>query len=190
KEGEAVASDNIVALPKRLKRKGEEEESRYEEIDRLAAPGTPVNEGLRAIKDADPAFGVNSFLDGAKMAYEMIVMAFADGDRKTLKNLLSREVYQGFEEAITAREQRSEKIQSSFVGISKADIITASLKEGEAQITIRVISELISATLDRSGAVIEGDPETVAEVKDVWTFARDTRNRDPNWKLVATEAED
>src|SRR5690606_22616912 len=111
--------------------------------------------GLRAIRDADPTFSVEGFLAGAKPAYEMIVMAFADGDRKTLKNLLSREVYQGFDEAISAREQRSEKVQSSFVGIAKADIVNAAVKDGEAQVTIRIISELISATLDKAGEVIE-----------------------------------
>ncbi len=124
------------------------------------------------------------------MAYEMIVMAYADGDRRTLKNLLSREVYDGFVAAISERESTSEKIQSSFVGIDKAEIVAAEMKGGDAHVTLRVVSELISATLDGSGAVIDGDPETVAEVKDVWTFARDTRSKDPNWKLVATEAED
>ena len=124
------------------------------------------------------------------MAYEMIVLAYADGDRKTLKNLLSREVYDGFVSAIADREARSEKIQSSFVGIDKADIVAAEMKGSEAHVTLRIVSELISATRDKAGEVIDGDPETVAEVKDVWTFARDTRSRDPNWKLVATEEED
>jgi predicted lipid-binding transport protein (Tim44 family) len=124
------------------------------------------------------------------MAYEMIVMAYADGDRKTLKNLLSREVFDGFVSAISDRESRSEKIQSSFVGIDKAEIVSAEMKNGEAHITLRIVSELISATRDKAGEVIDGDPETVAEVKDVWTFARDTRAKDPNWKLVATEEED
>ena len=82
----------------------------------------------------------------------------------------------------------SEKIQSSFVGIDKADIVGAEMKGGEAHVTLRIVSELISATRNKAGEVIDGDPETVAEVKDVWTFARDTRSRDPNWKLVATEA--
>lgn len=181
-------ADNIVALPK--KKSGDEAESRYGDIDKVAKSGTAVNKGLRAIKDADASFGPKTFLEGAKMAYEMIVMAYADGDRKTLKNLLSKEVYDGFVEAIAGREQRDEKVQSSFVGISKADIVGAEMKDGEAHVTIRLVSELISATLDKSGTVIDGDPETVAEVKDVWTFARDTRSRDPNWKLVATEAED
>ncbi|MEZ5809841.1 MAG: Tim44/TimA family putative adaptor protein [Rhizobiaceae bacterium] len=183
------AGDNIVALPKR-KKAGDEADSRYGEIDKSAEPGSALNKGMRAIKDADASFGPKNFLEGAKMAYEMIVMAYADGDRKTLKNLLSRDVYDGFVEAITAREKRDEKVQSSFVGISKADIVGAEMKDSEAHVTIRIVSELISATLDKAGEVIDGDPETVAEVKDVWTFARDTKSRDPNWKLVATEAED
>jgi predicted lipid-binding transport protein (Tim44 family) len=85
---------------------------------------------------------------------------------------------------------RGEKIQSSFVGISKADISDAEVKGTEGQITLRLVSQLISATLDKDGKVIDGDKEAVTEVKDVWTFARDTRSRDPNWKLVATEAEE
>jgi predicted lipid-binding transport protein (Tim44 family) len=124
------------------------------------------------------------------MAYEMIVLAYADGDRRTLKNLLSREVFDGFIAAIAERETRSEKVQSSFVGIDKADIVSAEMKGTEAYVTLRIVSELISATRDKAGEVIDGDPETVAEVKDVWTFSRDTRSNDPNWKLVATEAED
>lgn len=188
KPEEAEASDNVVSLPGR--KKPVEGENNYASIDAMAKPDTDLNKGLRAIKDADPSFEPKTFVDGAKMAYEMIVMAYADGDRKTLKNLLSREVYEGFVSAIGDREQRSEKIQSSFVGINKVDIVAAELKGSEAHITLRIISELISATRDKAGEVIDGDPETVAEVKDVWTFARDLRSRDPNWKLVATEAED
>lgn len=183
-----TAADNVVSLPR--KRMGESPENAYAAIDAYAKPGTDLNKGLRAIRDADPSFEPVSFVDGAKMAYEMIVMAFADGDRKTLKNLLSKEVYDGFVQAITDREGRSEKIKSSFVGIDKADIVSAGMKGGEAHITMRIVSELISATLDKAGEVIDGDPETVAEVKDVWTFARDARSKDPNWKLVATEEED
>ena len=185
---ESNASDNVVSLPKR---KGAQEAvDQYVEIDQAAAPGSELNKGMRAIRDADAGFQPKTFVDGAKMAYEMIVMAYADGDRKTLKNLLSRDVYDGFVQAISEREQRGEKIQSSFVGIDKADIVGADMKGSEAHVTMRIVSELISATRDGAGEVIDGDPETVAEVKDVWTFARDTRSRDPNWKLVATEAED
>lgn len=185
----SAAPENVVSLPRR-KSPGAEEVDPYAEIDKWAAPGTDLNTGMRAIKDVDPSFEPKTFVEGARMAYEMIVMAYADGDRRTLKNLLSRDVYEGFVSAISDREARSEKIESSFVGIDKVDIVSAEVKGTEAHVTLRIVSELISATRDGGGAVIDGDPETVAEVKDVWTFARDTRVRDPNWKLVATEADD
>lgn len=183
------APENVVSLP-RKPRVNEPAPDAYAAIDAVATPGSEANTGLRAIQDADPSFDARGFVDGAKMAYEMIVIGYADGDRKTLKNLLSREVYDGFNAAITEREKRNEKIQSSFVGINKADIVGAELKGGEAHITLRIVSEMISATRDAAGDVIEGNPDTVAEVIDVWTFSRDTRSKDPNWKLVATEAED
>ncbi len=178
----ANTPENVISLP-RKRAPGDPAPDPYAAIDAFAKPDTDLNKGLRAIKDGDPSFDPKGFVDGAKMAY-------ADGDRKTLKNLLSKEVYDGFVAAIGERESKSEKIQSSFVGIDKADIVSAEMKGGEAHVTLRIVSELISATRDKAGTVIDGDPETVAEVKDVWTFARDTRSRDPNWKLVATEEED
>ena len=187
-KSDSTASENVVSLPRR--KGGSEADDAYVAIDAFAKPGTDLNKSLRAIRDADPSFEPKTFVDGAKMAYEMIVMAYADGDRRTLKNLLSREVFDGFVAAIADRESRSEKNQSSFVGIDKADIVNAEMKGSEAHVTLRIVSELISATRNSAGEVIDGDPETVAEVKDVWTFARDTRSRDPNWKLVATEADD
>ncbi|WP_312794701.1 Tim44/TimA family putative adaptor protein [Tianweitania sp.] len=186
----AQGSENVVSLPRKQKPAAETAAENYAAIDALTTPGSEVNTGLRAIRDADPSFEAGGFVDGAKMAYEMIVTAFAEGDRKALKSLLSKEVYDGFVAAITDREKRNEKVQSSFVGINKADVVGAEMKGSEAHVTLRIISELISATRDAAGEVIEGDPEAVAEVKDVWTFSRDTRSRDPNWKLVATEAED
>ncbi len=189
KDAPASKSENVVSLP-RKRATGEPAVDTYAAIDAFAKPGSELNKGLRAIKDADASFEPKGFVDGAKMAYEMIVMAYADGDRKTLKNLLSREVFDGFVAAIAEREAKSEKIQSSFVGIDKAEIVSAEVKNGEANVTLRIVSELISATRNKAGEVIDGDPEAVSEVKDVWTFSRDTRSRDPNWKLVATEEEE
>ncbi len=187
---EAPAPDDgkVVSLPRR--KEGETPEAAYAVINDVAKPGTELNKGLRAVRDADPAFDPKQFIDGAKLAYEMIVMAFDDGDKKTLKNLLSPEVYEGFVSAIDERTSKKEKVQSSFVGVEKADITDAEMKGTEAHVTIRMLSSMISATLNAKGEVVDGDPETVAEVKDVWTFSRDTKSRDPNWKLVATEAED
>ena len=189
KEAAAAKPENVVSLP-RKRTNGEENEEVFAPIDAIAKPGTELNKGLRAIWQADPSFDPKTFAEGAKMAYEMIIMAHADGDRKTLKNLLSRDVYDAFVADISARETRAEKIQASFVGIDKAEIVAAEMKGTEAHVTMRIISELISATRDKTGEVIEGNPETVVETKDLWTFARDTRSKDPNWKLVATEEED
>ncbi|MBW9114140.1 Tim44 domain-containing protein [Rhizobium cauense] len=177
----------VVTLPRRDA--SGEEEDRFAAIDAFAPAGTSLNESLREINKADQSFNPKEFVNGARMAYEMIVMAFADGDRKTLKNLLSREVYDGFEAAINDRESKDEKVKSTFVGIDKAEIASAEIKGTEVQITVRIISQLISATYDKADKLIDGDAENVAEVNDLWTFARDTRSRDPNWKLVATESE-
>lgn len=180
------SADNVVTLPKR-KSDGAKD---YGSIDRITVPGSDENIGLRALKDSDPTFEPQDFLNGAKGAYEMIVTAFAAGDRKTLKNLLSKDVHDGFVAAITEREARGETVQSNFVGISKMDIIDADIKGSEGHITLKIVSQLVSATLDKDENVIDGDKVAVSDVKDVWTFARDSRSRDPNWKLVATEAED
>ncbi len=180
----APEADNVIALPRRA---GEKD---FSAIDRIAPAGTPLNDGLRAVSATDAAFEPGRFLDGVKIAYEMIVMSFADGDRKVLKNLLSKEVYDGFVAAIDEREKRGETVRSSFVGIEKAEIANAEMKGSEAHVSLHIVSQMISATLDSNGAVIDGDLENVVEIRDFWTFARDTRSRDPNWKLVATEAED
>ena len=134
-------------------------------------------------------FDPDAFLKGARSAYEMIVMAFAEGDRRSLKNLLSKEVYDGFNAAISEREAKGETVRANFVGIEKAEITEAEVEKTEARITLRIVSQMISATYGRDGEVVEGDPEEIAEIRDLWTFARDTKARDPNWKLIATASE-
>ncbi|WP_284778229.1 Tim44/TimA family putative adaptor protein [Agrobacterium sp. lyk4-40-TYG-31] len=182
-----AADDNkVVTLPRRG---DDEDENPYAEIDAVAPVGSAVNDSLRELTKSDPTFRPKEFINGARMAYEMIVTAFADGDRKTLKNLLSKDVYDGFDAAITERETRGEVVKSTFVGTEKIDITHASIRDSEEQITLRIISQLISATFDKDGKLIDGDPEAVSEVDDIWTFSRDIRSRDPNWKLIATESE-
>ncbi|WP_416798597.1 Tim44/TimA family putative adaptor protein [Ciceribacter azotifigens] len=175
----------LVTLPRRE----EAGDDRFSAIDAFAKPGTSLNSSLRDLVAVDPGFNPKEFLNGARMAYEMIVTAFAAGDRKTLKSLLSREVYEGFDSAISERESRGEMMKSTFVGIEKAEIKQVGVKDNEEQVTIRVLCQLITATFDRDGKLTDGDPEAVGEVNDIWTFARDVRSRDPNWKLVATESE-
>lgn len=183
---EAPDAGKVVTLPRR---DAADDEDRFADIDSMAAPGTSLNDSLREVKNADPSFNPKEFVNGARVAYEMIVMAFANGDRKTLKGLLSREVYDGFDAAISERESRGETVKSIFVGISKAEITAADVKDAETFITMRIASQMISATFDKANTLIDGDAENVADINDFWTFSRDTRSRDPNWKLVATESE-
>jgi predicted lipid-binding transport protein (Tim44 family) len=154
----------------------------------IAEAGSAVAVGLDAIVATDPDFDAKHFITGARAAYEMIVTAFAAGDRRQLRNLLSREVFDGFDAAIGEREQKSETAETRFVSIDGCTITAAELRNRTAQITVRFVSKLVSATRDRSGTVIDGSADKVTDVTDVWTFARDISSRDPNWKVVATEA--
>lgn len=190
-----AGADKVVSLPRRDRpeRQGETQvapsAADVEARVRAFAASDPVlAEGLVAIHRADQSFDPEAFLKGARQAYEMIVTAFAEGNRKILRNLLSREVFDGFASAISDRESRGEQIDQSFVGINRADVLEAELKGGLAHVTVKFVSELISATRDRAGVVVAGDPKRIKEVIDIWTFARDVTSRDPNWKLVATQA--
>lgn len=186
-EAKAPTEDGkVVTIPRR---NGQDGEDRFGVIDAYAPAGSDLNEQLRAVLRADQTFEPKEFLNGARMAYEMIVTAFADGDRKALKGLLSKDVFDGFNVAITEREKAGETMKSTFVGIEKAEIVQASVKDTEVQITVRILSQLISATFDKDGKIVDGDAENVSDVNDLWTFARDSRSRDPNWKLIATESE-
>ena len=187
------ATDKVVTLPPRPAETAPARpvEAVPSPVDRwkgVADSGSSVATGLDAIAAADPSFDVKHFITGARTAYEMIVTAFAEGDRRQLRNLLSREVYDGFDAAISERERRGETAETRFVSIDGSAITAAELRARTAHITIRFISKLVSSTRDRSGNVIDGNAEKVTDVTDVWTFARDASSRDPNWKVIATEA--
>ena len=191
------AGDNVVTLPKRkgapepvMNPQLQEDDHVTTVIDRLAESGTALNTGLKKIVDADQSFDPEEFLGGARSAYEYIVTAFAAGDRKTLKNLLSPDVYDGFSDAIKDREKRNESIDFSFVGINKASIVSADLINRMARVEVNFKSEIIQAVMDSEGRIVDGDPNAIDEVTDIWTFERDTSSGDPNWKLVATETPD
>jgi len=185
-------SDNVVSLPGRsaepVPRPPEAAAPPADRWSGLAAPDSPVAAGLDAIAREDRTFDGKHFIAGARTAYEMIVVAFAEGDRRQLRSLLSREVFDGFDAVISERERRGETAETRFVSIDGSTITGAELRGRVAQITIRFVSKLVSVTRDRSGAVIDGNAEKVTDVTDVWTFARDVSSRDPNWKVVATEA--
>jgi predicted lipid-binding transport protein (Tim44 family) len=184
------ATDKVIPLPQRGSEpiKTTEPNGAADRYAGVAPAGSPVAKGLDAIIAADKNFNVAHFIAGARSAYEMIVTAYAEGDRRGLKNLLAREVYDGFEAVIREREGRGETAETRFVSIDTTEIAAAELRGKIAQITLRFVSQLVSATRDRNGTVIDGSTEKVTNVTDIWTFARDVTSRDPNWKLVATEA--
>jgi len=195
-EGKAGAPEgNVVALPRARQGQapgheaaGPSPEDIEERLERYAPKDSPLAKSLTAVMQSDPNFNPGEFLEGAKMAYEMVVAAFADGDEETLKSLLGPEVLQGFERAIADREERGEKAESTLVGIDKADLIEAEVKNKAAYVTVKFVSELISVTRDADDEVVEGDPKKVREVTDIWTFSREFASKNLNWKLVATEA--
>jgi len=152
----------------------------------FAEPGSALASGLDAIAVQDPSFDAKHFITGARSAYEMIVLAFANGDRRALKDLLSSEVYESFDGVIKDREKHEQKTETRFVSIDKAELVGAEARDKAAQLTVRFVSQMISVTRDKTGTIVDGNPDKVADITDVWTFARDTSSRDPNWKLVGT----
>nr|WP_233287174.1 Tim44/TimA family putative adaptor protein [Bradyrhizobium oropedii] len=152
----------------------------------IAEPGTPLAQGLDAVVAQDSSFDPRHFLSGARSAYEMIVLAFANGDRRALRDLLSAEVYESFEAAIKDRERHEQKTETRFVSIDKAEIVSAETRDRSTQLTVRFVSQMISVTRDKAGTIVDGSPDKVADITDIWTFARDSTSRDPNWKLVGT----
>jgi len=162
-----------------------------EEADE-AGLGRPIPESakpaLAAMREAEPEFSLGVFLDGARGAYEMILMAYESGDRDTLRGLLEPDVYAAFESVIAERETAGLKVDSRFIGVRDLRLESAALDPatGEGELTLRFVSELITAVHDAEGRVVEGDPNEVRRQTDVWTFSRRMGVRDPNWLLSAT----
>lgn len=155
-----------------------------------SGPGSEIEAALTRIMDADRSFEPDGFLSGARNAYELIVTAFAMGDRDALKPLLDDQVYRDFSAAIEAREEAGETAEVNIVGNIDADFVGASFHSRMAKVTVRFVSDLIRATRDAQDRIIEGNASVPREVVDIWTFARDIGSRDPNWVLVATSGAD
>ena len=158
------------------------------EAETAAEPETPLAAALTQIKLADRNFDKDQFLGGARGAFEMVIAAFAAGDAKSLRPLLANDVYDDFSGAIKEREEAKQTLETTLIGITSAEIIEAELRQKTAFVTVKFVSEQVNVTRDAEGRIVEGDPNHVAKVTDIWTFARNTRSRDPNWALVATRS--
>ena len=146
--------------------------------------------GFREIKAADRGFEPTEILSGARIAFELVLSAYASGDTEALKPLLSAEVLDNFAQPIREREAAGETMEHTLIGIKSADIVEAFLDGRTAHVTVKFVTDQANVTRDANGEVVDGDPSAVTEVTDFWTFARDTGSRDPNWTLVATRSLD
>jgi predicted lipid-binding transport protein (Tim44 family) len=155
----------------------------------VAEPDSAVWSGLDAIAAADRSFSAPAFLSGARVAYDMVVHAFAAGDAATLRNLMAPDAFANFDAAIRARAAAGETMTTTVVSIDDATIVGAQLLDATAQLRVRFAANLASVTRDAAGAVVDGSPNAVADHIDLWTFARDVRSLNPNWMLTATESE-
>ena len=154
----------------------------------IAAEGSPLALSLENISGADPAFEPKSFLAGARTAYEMVSESFASGNKATLKNLLASDVYEGFSKAIDARQAARQKLEFRFIGFEKVEITDAELDGKRAILDVKFVTQIISATYDAAGKLLDGEPNTVRETRDVWSFERDVTQSNPNWRVIATQS--
>jgi len=180
--------DKVIPMPGRRNSTGNDEVTDQDLREAAERAETPLSAGLTQIKLADRDFDEKTFVEGARAAFEMVVGAYAEGDRETLRQLLANDVYADFEQALAAREKAEQTLDTTVVSVKEAEIIEAELQGKTAFVTIRFVTEQINVLRNPDDTVAEGDPDHVTEVTDIWTFARNTRSRDPNWTLVATRS--
>ncbi len=146
-----------------------------------------VERGVREIAAADRRFDITGFLEGAKAAYGMVLEAFWNADRETLRELCDSDVYESFDAAITAREEAGETLANSLIRIEEAVIDSASLDGTMARVGVRFVADIAAVTRDKDGAVIAGSLDDAVESRDIWTFMRDVNSDGPNWILDETD---
>ena len=147
-----------------------------------------LREAYRSIREVDPSFDPAQFADGAKAAYPMILEAFWNGDKDTLKTFLESDVFEQFSGVIDSRADAGERVGNTLVRLNSGDIQSARLHGATAEITVCFKGDMRIVSRDENGEILSGDPDAEVSVTDVWTFARNTRSDDPNWQLVATRS--
>ena len=150
--------------------------------------GSPAAKALASMKMAEPGFNVGEFLNGARGAYEMILMAFEQGDLEPVRAFLAEDVAEAFDSVIADREAQGLTVDANFVGVRDVAVVAVDYdrERNWAEVTVRFVAELTSVVRDASGDVVEGDPSAIKRQRDIWTFARQMGTGDPNWQLVAT----
>jgi predicted lipid-binding transport protein (Tim44 family) len=180
-------ADNVFHLPGSEPMDDDDFPLPPKETLKVKEPTGPAARGLTEIMAKDPNFSEETFYEGARWAFEMIITAFAKNDRETLKNLLNPDVNDNFISAIDARLAAGETLENTLVGLKSIEIIEAVLEGKMANITVKIVSEQVNVTTDREGAVVDGDGNYIDTITDIWTFERDLSSKSPNWFLMATE---
>jgi predicted lipid-binding transport protein (Tim44 family) len=190
RQQEPENESNVVETPNR-ENDAPERAPEPSESDSTAAPDSdePLSAGINQIRIVDNNFEPAEFSNGARGAFEMIVQAFAQGDTDTLDNLLAEDVLENFNEAIETRLDANESLETTIIGIKTADVIEAGMDGHNAMVTVKFVSEQVNITHDSENRVVDGDPNEVTEITDIWTFSRDTKTNDPNWKLLETRSQ-
>lgn len=178
--------DNIIPIRSGVENEEPQEQYAQEGRDIGVDKKSPFYATLERLGSFDGNFTLPSFYDGAEYAYGMILNAFWSGDIKTLKNFLNREVCAQFEDAIKVMKNDGKEFDNELKDVEKIELTSATLNGTVAELTVRYNSHMSIVIKDADGSVIEGDPENVVPIVDVWTFCRDVKRRDPNWTLVST----
>ena len=190
RDGFESPSENRPELDTKSKRSDFEviEGSVDRDIADHAEDGSDTAQALHGMKRVEPSFGVGDFLQGARGAYEMILMGFERGDLASIKPFLDDDVYESFAEVVEAREKKGLTVEAEFGGIREMALEGAEFDPvtNLAEVSVRFVGELSSVVRDKSGKIIEGKTGAIKRQKDVWTFARTMASNDPNWQLVAT----
>lgn len=141
---------------------------------------------VEKINHIDRSFNMQQFYDGAEYAYGLILNAFWDKDSKTLRSMLSRQVFEQFDGAIKNLEQQKHRWANKLMDIEKIDLVDANLTGSLAEVTVEFTSHMIMSTYDEEDKIVGGNADRAIKVSDIWTFCRDVKSTDPNWTLVAT----
>ena len=148
-------------------------------------PMTPnVKTKFSPIIEMDPSFTASHFIDGAKAAYSMILEAFASGDKELLKSLLTPDVYAVYEDAINARESQNYRQVTDLGRLKSAKVQSVKMDGAIARIHVLYESELTSALLNEAGDVVEGDPDVLSSISEIWEYERNLKSKDLNWLLA------
>ena len=147
-----------------------------------------IVQSLKKIKEAFPAFDLVDFMQKAPRAFEYIALAFADGDKESLKPLLSGNIYKSFEKAIDERKERHETAEFSLIGFKSIKLTDARMTGNDVELTVEFETEQTNIVKNEAGEIIVGDPTYIETVTDIWTVRKDMRSNDPAWVLTATHS--